>query len=376
MLWNRAMGDFFMAKKYGLALIGCGHIGAAHLDGIYYRDNIILRGVADIDAGRARLFQKKYGAETFTTDYHDLISRADVDIVIIAAYTPLHLPILKECLAAGKHVLCEKPIADNLSDGLSFCDLVAGSKSKVLVGLVLRHNETYQKAAALIAGGAIGKVRLMRMVQNHHALNWPRYRTLLESCPPIIDCGVHYFDIMQWFTGAKVISVGGVSAVIGPDVPKGTYNYGLVTLKLSDGSIGYYESGWAMPTAHENLKEFVGDTGRLRIVLNDDRESDREEGDLIELYDAKTGKYSFINNHAVYKNTYAQLQCLIGMIENGDIGTPSPEDVLSSFKVSIAADRALRDNRIYRLDENTQNILDESEPAVLRTAAPVCHVAY
>lgn len=346
-----------MSKKYGLALIGCGHIGAAHLDEIYFRENIVLRGVADTDVGRARLFQKKYGAETFTADYHDLISRADVDIVIIATYTPLHLPILKECLAAGKHVLCEKPIASNLADGIEFCDTVSKSRTKVLVGLILRHNDTYQKAAQLIADGAIGKVRLVRMVQNHHALNWPRYQMLLESCPPIIDCGVHYFDVMQWFTGAKIVSVGGVSAVIGSDVPKGAYNYGMVTLMLSDGTVGYYESGWALSTAHQNHKEFVGDTGRLNIILNDDRVSDREEGDLIELYDATTGRYSFINNRTIYKNTYAQLECLIRMIENDEKSVPSLEDVLSSFKVSIAADRALRDNRVYLLDEHTQDIL-------------------
>ena len=67
---------------------------------------------------------------------------------------------------------------------------------------------------------------------------------------------------MQWFTGAKIISVGGINSVIGSDVPEHSYNYGMVTAKLSDGSVAFYESGWGNTIASQNTKEMIGDKGR------------------------------------------------------------------------------------------------------------------
>jgi predicted dehydrogenase len=346
-----------MNKNYGIVLIGCGHIGSAHLDEIYNLESLTIKGVVDLNAKRAQNFAKKYNVPSWSTDYHDYLKKDDTDIFIIATYAPSHLSILKDCIAAGKHVICEKPIASNMKDGVEFYNIVKESKSKVLVGHILRHNATYQKAAELIHSGRIGNIKLMRMVQNHHTMDWKRYKKLLESCPPIVDCGVHYFDVMQWFTGAKIISVGGINAVIGSDVPDHSYNYGMVTAKLSDGSVAFYESGWCNTIASLNTKEMIGDKGRLRITLQSDRAANREEGDLIEIYDFLKNEYSAINLKSKYKNTYAQICCLIRMIEENFEGAPTIGDVMSSFKVSIAADRAIRNNCVYNLDEITQEIL-------------------
>jgi predicted dehydrogenase len=346
-----------MNKKYGIVLIGCGHIGAAHLEELYCIDNFTINGVVDLNAERAQSFAKKYNASSWSTDYHDFLKKDDTDIYIIATYTQSHLTILKDCIAAGKHVICEKPIASNIENGIEFYNIVKKSKSKVLVGHILRHNATYQKAAELIHSGVIGDVKLMRMVQNHHTMDWPRYKKLLESCPPIIDCGVHYFDVMQWFTGAKIISVGGINSIIGNDVPEHSYNYGIVTAMLSDGSVAFYESGWGSTIASQNTKEIIGDKGRLKIILQNDRVANREEGDVIEIYNILQNEYSSINLRSKYKDTYSQIKCLIRMIEENFEGVPTIDDVMSSFKVSIAADMAIRNNCVYNLDETTQDII-------------------
>ncbi len=173
-----------MSKQYGVVLIGCGHIGQQHIEDIYYRDNIRMVGVVDQDPARAAQFARRYAAEAWDTDYRPFLTRRDVDIVIVASYVDSHLPITRDCLAAGKHVLCEKPIAGSLGDALEFFNLVQHSSSKVLIAHILRHNRSYQTIARLIADGAIGELKAMRMVQNHHALNWPRYKRLMEDCSP------------------------------------------------------------------------------------------------------------------------------------------------------------------------------------------------
>lgn len=338
-----------MKKIYNILVIGCGHMGEEHLCDIYYRDGIRIAAVADLNAAKAKLFARRFGAADFGTDYRKFLDPAKTDIAIIATYASSHLSILRDCAAAGIHVLCEKPVASTLADAEAFCETARRAGPKVLVGHILRHNDTYRLAAQLIREGAIGSPIVMRMVQNHHTMDWARYRKLLADCPPIVDCGVHYFDIMQWFTGEKITGVSGVKASIGGDVPSGSYNYGIVTASLSGGSIGYYEAGWGNTVSSGNLKEFIGPKGRLTITLVGQRQSRREEGDLVELYTEPRKEYREINVRAPYKPIYRQLLNLIGMIEGTAEATPSLDDVLSAARAAFAADRALRTGKAVRL---------------------------
>lgn len=281
---------------YGIALIGCGHMGAEHMERIYYKENVRIEYVCDLDIKKAELFQRKYKAKKLTTDFIECISDKNVDIVIIAVYPSLHLYILEKCLMSKKHVICEKPIAANEADGVRFVNMLkTHTESKVLVGHILRHNKTYQKAAELIHSGLIGRPIVMRMVQNHHTMDRKRYLNLISETSPIIDCGVHYIDIMQWFTGEKITDISGIGARLDNDVPIDKYNYGIITVKLSGGSIGYYEAGWANALSASDVKEFAGPRGRIKIVYAKDRTSNSEEGDLIELYRYPEKTYETIN---------------------------------------------------------------------------------
>lgn len=334
-------------KKYGIVVIGCGHIGCQHLADIYYRENVTIVAVIDTCLEAAKSAARKYGALTYDSDYRPYLKDERVDIVIIATYASSHLAILKDCLAAHKHVLCEKPIASNLQDGRDFYEAVKNTGCKVLVAHILRYNRSYIKIRELIQSGAIGRLRMIRMVQNHHAMNWNRYKRLMEDCPPIVDCGVHYFDIMQWFTGARIVEIGGFGTWIERDTE--CPNYGLVTAKLSDGCIGYYEAGWSKNLASQNLKEFIGDEGRISLELKERRAENCEEGDLLSIYRSGTGEYQVINLDTKYKDMYGQLSALIRMIEQDEPANPTIEEVYSAFQVAMTADRAIREDRVIRV---------------------------
>lgn len=348
-----------MKDKYGVVLIGCGYIGATHLSDIYYRDNIKVIGVVDVNENSARMFARKYNAKSWSTDYREYLANDEADIFIIATYTETHLEILKSCIIHGKHVLCEKPVADTLENSLEFVKAVrSAAESKVLVGHILRHNESYKTVAEMIKNGAIGRPRVFRMAQNHNALNWERYRHLLEFCPPLVDCGVHYIDVAQWFTGSKVVQVSGISTNIDKDVPAGSYNYSMLNAVLADGTVFNYESGWSRNMMANNLKEFIGDSGYIKLVLSCDRSDGHELGDMIRWYDGKAGKHNIINVKSVYKNMYGQLLELIHMIEDPEyVPSPTIDDVESTMRVAFAADRAVRDNLVLCLDGETQEIV-------------------
>ncbi len=330
-------------KKYGIALIGCGAMGEAHMDNIYFKENIILRCVCDINYERAKKFARKYNAEKAVTDYRHILEDDGVDIVIISAYPSLHLEMLTECIKHNKHVLCEKPIADSYESGEKIYNLIKENPgTKVLVGYILRHNKTYQRVAEMIRGGAIGSPIVMRMAQNHHTMNWQKYLNLIQETSPIIDCGVHYIDVMRWFTGAEITDVTGIGLKTESDVPEGKYNYGMMNAKLSDGSVAYYEAGWGNTMSADNLKEFVGPKGRIRIIYQTARHEHQEEGDLIEYYTYPEKKYEIINSLCERKPTGDQLDALIDMIENNSPGSPTIDDVWESFKVALRADEIIR----------------------------------
>jgi len=330
-------------KIYNVALIGCGQMGAAHLDDIYFKENVKITYVCDKNIERAEFFKRKYNACNVVEDYRECIKKDDVDIVIAATYPSTHLSILKECIKYGKHLLCEKPITANIEDGTEFVKLVRENPHiKVLIGHILRHNTTYNKVYEMIKSGAIGSPIIMRMAQNHHTMNWDKYLNLIKETSPIVDCGVHYIDVMRWFTGAEIEEVSGVGLRTDEDVPEDKYNYGIMTVKLSDGSVGYYEAGWANTMSSDNLKEFVGPKGRIKLIYRKDRQTHQEEGDLIEYYKFPEKEYKLINVDSNRKPTGKQFDCLVDMIENSAEANPSIDDVFKSFCVAIEADKIIR----------------------------------
>ena len=345
-----------MDKIYGVVLIGCGHIGEEHIAQIYFRENIRIVAVVDADEQKARLFAIKYGADRYGIDYHEFITRDDVDIVIIATYVSTHVSILRDCVVAGKHVLCEKPIAANAQDGQEFYRLAKNGHSHVLVAHILRRNASYIRIRELIRSGAIGRLKTVRMTQNHPALDWDRYRRRLEDCSPILDCGVHYFDVLQWFTGSSITQVMGMGAVVDADLKPGRFNYGIVTMRLADGTIGYYEAGWGRTFASGNVKQFIGDQGHITLTMQAGRGNHVEMGDLLEVYHAASDTYEQINVPAVYKDMWGQLCSLIDLIEGRPTDAPTLDEAYSAFRVALAADQAIRTNSIVQVADMPEDV--------------------
>ena len=331
-------------KVYGVALIGCGKMGSVHLEHIYCKENISVKCVCDDKLASAELFKRKYNAECAETDAEKCIKRQDVDIVIIATYPSSHTKLTELCFRYGKHVICEKPVAVNKEDEQKFLHLIENYPNcKLISGHILRHNETYKRVARMIKDGCIGHPIVMRIVQNHHTMNRDRYLRLIGETSPLIDCGVHYMDVMQWFSGEKIESVSAIGTRIDSDVPKDKYDYGICTVRLDGGSIGYYEVGWSSSMSASDVKEFVGPNGRIRILLQNNRVFNQEEGDLIEYYKYPEKEYVHINVDAERRPTDKQLDFLIDMIEKDTEPIPSIKEVCEGLDAVFEADRQIRE---------------------------------
>ena len=326
-------------KKYGILLIGCGYIGCEHLKDIYCRPEFEIVAVVDKSEERAALAAKKYNALSYGKDYKPFLSDKQIQIVIIATYPDTHLKIAKECLLYGKHVLCEKPIARTFEESLKFYNMALKSKCKVQVAYILRHNKSYHKIKELIDSKIIGELKVIRMVQNQHISDWSRYCSLLENCMPIVDCGVHYIDIVRWFTGSEITKVSGFGTKIDEDSPK--YNYTIMNFETENGCQGFYESCWSRNIGAQNVKEFIGTEGRITLTLAKHRGEEIADGDLIRIYPKDSEEYRSICYKSVYKDMYAQILSLINSIENDTPTVPSLEDVFKAQQIALEAEKAI-----------------------------------
>jgi len=97
---------------------------------------------------------------------------------------------------------------------------------------------------------------------------WDVHRNLMQSLSPIVDCGVHYIDIMCMMTASRPVQVQAIGARLTEDIPAGNYNYGQLQIRFEDGSVGWYEAGWG-PMMSETaffVKDVIGPKGCVSII--------------------------------------------------------------------------------------------------------------
>ena len=138
---------------------------------------------------------------------------------------------------------------------------------KLVVGYILRHHPTWQKFIGIAR--TLGSPLVMRMNLNQQSSGaaWGWHRGLLESATPIVDCGVHYVDVMCQMVAARPVRVSAIGACLDPTLPGGRCNYGQLQIVFSDGSVGWYEAGWG-PMMSETaffVKDVIGPRGAVSI---------------------------------------------------------------------------------------------------------------
>jgi len=111
----------------------------------------------------------------------------------------------------------------------------------------------------------------MNLNQQSQGYMWDVHRNLMKSLSPIVDCGVHYIDVMCQMVRSKPVQVNAIGARLTDDIPAGNYNYGQLQIRFEDGSVGWYEAGWG-PMMSETaffVKDVIGPKGSVSIVAKD-----------------------------------------------------------------------------------------------------------
>ena len=124
---------------------------------------------------------------------------------------------------------------------------------------------------------------VMRMNLNQQSFGpeWETHKNLMSSISPIVDCGVHYVDLMCQVTGAKPKHVHAIGARLSDEIDKDMYNYGMLQITFDDGSVGWYEAGWGpmMSKTAYFVKDMIGPKGSVSIVGRGKRDDDSADVD-------------------------------------------------------------------------------------------------
>jgi len=142
-----------------------------------------------------------------------------------------------------------------------------------VIGYILRVHPSWVRFVEV--GRTLGKPLVMRMNLNQQSsgAQWQVHRHLMNSISPIVDCGVHYVDVMCQVTGAKPTSVHAVGARLTSEIDAKMYNYGHLHVTFDDGSVGWYEAGWG-PMMSETaffVKDMIGPKGSVSIAMEESK---------------------------------------------------------------------------------------------------------
>jgi predicted dehydrogenase len=267
----------------GIGVIGCGTIAnSAHLPAIrHLSDRLKLVAVADVREEQAARAAREFGAEAYYTDYRQLLARPDIAIVDICTPEFLHREQVVAAAQAGKHILCEKPMADSIEAADAMLAAAARAGVKFMVGHSRRFTRRYREVRAAIDSGAIGAVRLVRENERrpramYSSLNLPSDYWSPTGKPWISAAGftlgapmtnaVHETDLLRWFVGAEAESVQAESRVSDPDGE--VSDFITITIRFRNGAIGATEVVNRLPHGYPyyHQLEVFGDSGLIRAT--------------------------------------------------------------------------------------------------------------
>lgn len=247
-------------------LIGCGRVAPRHAQSLQQLHETQLVAVADVKESRARHFAEDYGATAYT-DYHPLLARPDVDAVSICVPSGLHATVALDALAAGKHVLVEKPIALNLADADRMIERAERLGLRLGVVLQNRYNHPMQKLRKLIDDGGLGAIHLGAACvrwyrpQSYYEDGW--HGTWAMDGGALMNQSIHHIDALQWFMG-PVQSVMAYTATRAHAME--AEDVGVAILRFANGALATVEgSTVTWPQNLEGSVSVFGDRGSVKI---------------------------------------------------------------------------------------------------------------
>ncbi len=357
-------------RKSRVLVVGLGTMGMSHARAYRAIEGFDLAGLCTRNAAARGDLDAEFAGVPRFDDLATALAALKPDAVAIASYTEFHASMALQAIEAGAHVFCEKPLADTLKAAEKIVAAARAAKRALLVGYILRVHPSWTRFVEI--GRTLGKPLAMRMNLNQQSSGsfWNVHKALMRSTSPIIDCGVHYVDIMCQVTRSRPVAVHAVGARLTDEIAPTMYNYGHLHIAFEDGSVGWYEAGWG-PMMSETaffVKDMIGPKGCVSIVAKEPAAGDATHSAD---HDTHTRTNALRIHHAAldaagafahpdevlsteeepgHQELCEREQRLFLRAIRGEVDlTEHLEDALNSLRIVFAADESVRTGEVVRL---------------------------
>ncbi|MEH7387393.1 Gfo/Idh/MocA family oxidoreductase [Bacillus sp. JJ1521] len=308
-------------SKVKIAVIGCGSIAQhRHLPEYAMNENVEIVAVCDIVEERVHKVASEYDVIAYT-NYEELLANPGVEAVSVCTPNYLHAPVSIAALEAGKHVLCEKPMATSKQEAMNMIEAAKKSNKKLMIGHNQRFVASHQKARQLIEEGVLGKIYSFRTTFGHGGPEgWSvdgKESWFFKKNEAFIgamgDLGVHKTDLLRFLLGEEFVEVGSfieTSAKENADVD----DTAVCILRTESGIIGTLAASWSYVSKEDNSTIFYGEKAILRI------EDDPVANVIIQYKNGEVVKFE------------------LGGIQTNEDGGQTNSHVISHFIQSIVTD--------------------------------------
>lgn len=353
--------------KVSVLVVGLGNMGLSHARAYAANDGFEIAGLCSRGIASRQDIAREFPGVAQYDDYRKALAELRPDAVSINTWPDTHAVYARAALEAGCHVFIEKPLADTVSEAEALAALAKRKNRKIVVGYILRVHPSWIKFVEV--GKTLGKPLVMRMNLNQQSsgAQWQVHKHLMNSISPIVDCGVHYVDVMCQVTGAKPVRVHAIGVRLSGEIDEHMYNYGHLHVVFDDGSVGWYEAGWG-PMMSETaffVKDMIGPKGSVSIAMDEQR---TESSDV----DSHTKTSALRIHHGLLKpdgTGFVTPDEIVGMddepghqelcnreqalfldaIVNDRDMTSHVEDAINSLRIVLAADQSVRTGEVVKL---------------------------
>lgn len=348
-------------KNIKVLVVGCGNMGASHATAYHHLEGFEIVGLVSRGESKHKLNERLGTTYPTFEAYEEALAITQPDAVCISTYPDTHEDYAIKAFEQGAHVFVEKPLADTVDGAQRVINAANKAGKKLVIGYILRHHPSWIKFIEM--GRTLGSPLVFRMNLNQQSKGymWDVHRNLMKSLSPIVDCGVHYIDVMCQMTDARPTQVSAIGARLTNDIPVDNYNYGQLQIRFDDGSVGWYEAGWG-PMISETaffVKDVIGPKGSVSIVAQDAGSSGKSDSveahtqteslrvhyaDIDEKNEfLKADEWIDLDDEPNHQELCDREQVFFLKAIREDIDlTKSMQDALNSLKIALACDESVK----------------------------------
>jgi predicted dehydrogenase len=333
-------------RPLNVAVIGVGQMGISHA--LAYHHNPGFEIIALVNRSPIKHLPEELKIYKIFDDIEEALCLTP-DVVSINTHMATHAKYAVAAMEAGAHVFVEKPLAATVAEAENVVSVARRTNRKLVIGYILRHHPSWVEF--IRQARQLGPPFVMRMNLNQRSTGeaWNIHKRLLQDAKnPVVDCGVHYLDVMLQITDSKPVQVRGMGLALSDEIPAGDQvNYGHLQVLFADGSVGWYEAGWG-PMISETayfVKDVIGPGGSVSIVM--------DEGEV-----AAAGGSADVDSHT--KTSKIHVSTVVDGIPRDDIISTEDEpghNELCAREQQFLLDAILEDRDLSRhMDDAVQSL--------------------